>query len=88
MSVYSEKFIKKSQKNRRCPGCDNFVTILVGDPYWNCFSAGGGFDAGGFSICVPCHDHLQVCDECQYIATTDGIQGVRECINEGQEVTK
>lgn len=76
MSVYREKIIKSSRKVRRCVGCDNFPTIKIGDPYYDCFSTEP--DPGGFALCVPCHDHLDKCDECQDVAR-EGIRGVREC---------
>lgn len=83
MSIYRESFVKASRKNRRCVGCDNFATIAIGDSYWSCFSAGiDGFDAGGFALCVPCQEHLEICDDCKNVSTTYGIQGVRECIKE------
>ena len=79
MSVYSETFVKASKKNRRCAGCDNFVTISIGDAYWSCFWAEGG-EALRYGLCVPCHEHLRTCKACrEAIADGCGLRDIREC---------
>lgn len=80
MSVYRETLVKSARKNHRCAGCDRFVTILAGDSYYDCFSAGYG-DAGGFALCVPCKKHLDECDDCQKHCR-DEIRGIAECRRE------
>ena len=85
---YDERFVKSSRKNRRCEGCEGFVTIAIGDPYWSCWYADGG-DAGRYAMCVACHDHLyggngaEPCKSCnEYLQHNGTIGDVRECIRE------
>lgn len=84
MSVFREKFIKRSQKNRRCVGCDNFVTIRIGDPYYSCFFADGG-DSGSYAMCEPCHDHANDCKECREAWNDGEPRGIHECRRESEK---
>ncbi len=81
MSHFEERYVKQSQKNRRCVGCDNFVTIAKGDSYWACWYADGG-DAGRYAMCEPCHDHVQDCKECKEAWADESPGGIHECRKE------
>jgi len=80
MSVFREQLVKHSRKNRRCVGCDNFVTIKAGDPYYSCWYADGG-DAYGYAMCVPCREHMDQCKECSEAWRECSPGGTYECRN-------
>lgn len=74
--IYHETHIQRSQKNRRCVGCENFVTIAVGEPYWSCFCADGG-ESNRYAMCDPCMAHLKECKECQEVIKDGDCPDIR-----------
>ena len=81
MSVFRSKFIKAARKNHRCAGCDNFVTIAIGQPYYSCFFADRN-DACGYGMCVPCWDHVHDCKECMEAWLDGSPHWIYECRQE------
>lgn len=92
MSYYDEKLVKRSQRGRRCIGCENFPTIAKGDSYYSCWFADGG-EWGRYALCVECHDHLygsesqKACESCKSVMERDGEvpRSIRECRREEEK---
>jgi len=87
MSLFRERLVQSSRRDRACAGCGDQETIAKGEPYWSCFyeDRAWGSPPVGYALCVPCRAHLDECSECMH-AWRNGDPGGTACCR--QETAK